>query len=119
MRLNILALLALGLGIGLLAACASRDSAVSQTQRPSGQASQLPGEASQVPAATPADTAPRISVEELHKLYEKGDVLIIDTRSEIAFKESRIKGAILVPVSDVAAKADELPRNKMIVTYCT
>jgi rhodanese-related sulfurtransferase len=58
-------------------------------------------------------------VAELHSLYEKGEVLIIDTRSEIAFKESRIKGAILVPVGDVAAKADELPRNKMIVTYCT
>ena len=112
MRLNILALLACGLGMGLLAACASRDSAVSQTQRSSGQASQSP-------AATPADTAPRITAEEAHKLYEKGEVLVIDTRSEIAFKESRIKGAILVPVSDVAAKADELPRNKMIVTYCT
>jgi hypothetical protein len=112
MRLNILALLAFGLAISFLAACASRDSAVSQTQRPTGQASQAP-------VATPADTAPRISAEEAHKLFEKGEVLIIDTRSEIAFKESRIKGAILVPVGDVAAKADELPRNKMIVTYCT
>jgi 3-mercaptopyruvate sulfurtransferase SseA len=117
MRLNILALLAFGLGIGLLAACASRDSAVSQTQRPSGQASS--SQPSQSPVTAPADTAPRISVEELHKLYEKGEVLVIDTRSEIAFKESRIKGAILVPVADVSAKADELPRNKMIVTYCT
>jgi 3-mercaptopyruvate sulfurtransferase SseA len=112
MRFIILASLAFVLGIGLLAGCASRDSVVSQTQRPSGQASQSP-------AAPPADTARRITVEELHKLYEKGEVVIIDTRSEMAYKESRIKGAILVPVGDVAAKADELPRNKMIVAYCT
>jgi hypothetical protein len=112
MRFIILASLAFVLGIGLLASCASRDSVVSQTQRPSGQASQSP-------AAPPADNARRITVEELHKLYEKGEVVIIDTRSEMAYKESRIKGAILVPVGDVAAKADELPHNKMIVAYCT
>jgi rhodanese-related sulfurtransferase len=52
-------------------------------------------------------------------LYEKGNVVIIDTRTEAAFKESHIKGAILMPVNDVAAKANELPHDKTIVAYCT
>ena len=111
MRFIILALLAPVLAVGLLG-CASRDS-VSQAQRPSGQASQSPS-----PAA-PADNARRISVEEAHKLWEKGEALFVDTRTEPAYKESRIKGAILIPVNEVGAKSDELPRNKTIVTYCT
>ena len=112
MRFIILALLASVLAVGLLG-CASRDS-VSQAQRPSGQASQSPS-----PPAAPADNARRISVEDAHKLWEKGEVLFVDTRTEPAYKESRIKGAILIPVNEVAAKTDELPRNKTIVTYCT
>ena len=68
---------------------------------------------------TIADNARRITAEELYKLWEKGDVLIIDTRTEPSYKESHIKGAILIPAGDVLAKADELPRDKMIVAYCT
>jgi predicted sulfurtransferase len=110
MRLALLTLVFIA-SIGLLAGCASKDSIVTQAQRPSGQASQSP--------APPADNARRITVEDAHKLFEKGDILVIDVRTEVAYKESRIKGAILVPVNEVAAKADELPRDKTIVTYCT
>ena len=112
MRFAVLASLVFIVAAGLLG-CASRDSVVSQTQRPSGQSSQSP-------APSPsADNARRISAEEAHKLWEKGEAIIVDTRTEPAYKESRIKGAILIPVNEVSAKADELPRNKMIVTYCT
>ena len=102
---------AIVLGIGLLAGCASRDSIVTQAQRPSAQISQTP--------APPADNARRITAEEAYKLYEKGQILVIDTRTEPPYKESRIKGAILIPVNEIAAKADELPHDKTIVTYCT
>ena len=116
MRLIILGSLVFIVSIGLLAGCVSKDSILSQTPRASGQTSQT----SQSPTpAPPADTARRITAEEVYKLYEKGDVVIVDTRTEPAYKESRIKGAILIPVSEVAAKADQLPHNKMIVTYCT
>jgi hypothetical protein len=104
---------AIVLGIGLLG-CASRDSIVSQAQRPSGQASQNSGT-----PAPPADTARRITAADAHKLFEQGDILVIDVRTEVAYKESHIKGAILIPVNEVAAKANELPRDKTIVTYCT
>jgi len=111
MRLAVLAFVFI-VSIGLLAGCTSKDSTVSQAQR-SSQASQPPAPAS------PADTARRITAEDAHKLFEKGDVLVIDVRTEVAYKESRIKGAILIPVNEVAAKANELPRDKTIVTYCT
>lgn len=98
--------------IGLLAGCTSRDAIGSQTQRPSGQTSQSP-------SPPPAETARRITAEEAFKLYEKGQAVVIDTRTEAAYKESHIKGAILVPVNEVAAKANELPHDKTIVAYCT
>ena len=111
MRIAGLTSLILIVAIGMLAGCTSRDAIVSQTQRPSGQSSQSP--------SPPADNARRITAAEAYKLYEKGNVLIIDTRTEAAFKESHIKGAILVPVNEVAAKANELPHDKTIVAYCT
>ena len=71
------------------------------------------------PASTPADEARRIKVDELHALWEKGDVLIIDTRAEAAYKDEHIKGSISMPTGTVLGRIDELPRDKMIVAYCT
>jgi hypothetical protein len=71
------------------------------------------------PAGTPADNARRITADELHKLWEKNEVVIIDTRQEPAFKQERIKGAILMPAGTVLQHIDELPRNKLIAAYCT
>jgi hypothetical protein len=113
MRFAILASLAFIMAMGILTGCTSRDGVVSQTQRISGQASQSPS------PAPPADNARRITAAEAYKLYEKGSVVIIDTRTEAAFKESHIKGAILMPVNEVAARSNELPHDKTIVAYCT
>jgi hypothetical protein len=113
MRFAVLTSLIFIVAIGTLAGCTSRDAIVSQTQRPSGQSSQSPS-----PSA-PADNARRITAADAYKLYEKGNVVIIDTRTEAAYKESHIKGAILMPVNEVAAKANELPHDKTIVAYCT
>ena len=112
MRFAVLASLVFIMAIGILTGCTSRDG-ISQTQRVSGQTSQSSS------PSPPADNARRITAAEAYKLYEKGTVLIIDTRTEAAFKESHIKGAILVPVNEVAAKAKDLPHDKTIVTYCT
>jgi 3-mercaptopyruvate sulfurtransferase SseA len=71
------------------------------------------------PTPPPPDNARRITAEELHKLWEKNEVTIIDTRAEPAYKQEHIRGAILVPAGTVLAKLDQLPKDKMIVAYCT
>ncbi len=110
MRLAVLSLAAFVLGVVVLAACNSKDLAGSQiTVSP--QSSPSP--------QNPSDSARRITAAELHSLWEKGNVLIVDTRTEPAYKESHIKGAILINATEVSAKVGELPRDKMIVTYCT
>jgi predicted sulfurtransferase len=109
MRLFLLVVTAFILGIFGLAACNSIDSV-----NPS-----IAQKSSSPPPQNPADNARRITAAELHDLYQNGKVLIVDTRTEPAYKESHIKGAILIPAGEVVSKTDELPKDKMIVTYCT
>jgi rhodanese-related sulfurtransferase len=71
------------------------------------------------PAPPPADNARRITATELHDLWKKGEVVVIDTRAEAAYKDEHIKGAISMPTGTVLGRIDELPRDKMIAAYCT
>ena len=111
MRFAILLSFSLVIGVGVLAACNSQEAVLPQALSTPAQSPQQP--------KNPADEARRITAEELHKLWEKKDVLIIDTRGEPDYKASHIPGAISVPASEVGTKLEELPRNKMIVAYCT
>ena len=113
MRFAIITSLALVIAIGTLTGCNSKDSLISQAEK---TVQNPPAQTTQTPAP---DNARRITAEELHKLWEKTDVLIIDTRAEAAYKDEHIKGAISVPSNDVGNRIDELPHNKMIVAYCT
>ena len=65
------------------------------------------------------DGARRISPQELLQLVKKGQAIVVDVRSEEAYKAGHIKGAWLIPAADIANRADELPRNKLIATYCS
>ena len=101
--------------VSFLAGCNSQEA-----KRGAGNASR-PSQTAQTPqqAANTANEARRITAEELHKLWQKDEVLIVDTRNEPSFKQGHIRGAILIPTAEFASRADELPKNKMIVTYCT
>jgi hypothetical protein len=111
MRFITLALLAFFVAIGGLVACNSNETILSQTPKTLSDPK---------PAATaPADNARRISATEAHELWQKGDAIVIDTRPESAYKDEHIKGSISMPTGTVLARMDELPRNKMIIAYCT
>lgn len=107
-------MIAIGL-LAVLVACNSQDG-----NRGSGNTAQK----SQTPRTSPPpqnslDRARRITAQELHNLWEKDEVLIVDTRSEETFKQGHIRGSILIPYNEFSARADGLPKSKMIVTYCT
>jgi len=111
MRFITLALLAFFITVGGLMACNSNEAIQSQT--PKNASTPKP------PPPPPADNARRITAAELHDLWKKGEVVIIDTRAEAPYKDERIKGAISMPTGTVLGRAGELPRNKLIVAYCT
>jgi 3-mercaptopyruvate sulfurtransferase SseA len=111
MRLYISLALATVLGAVVLTACNSKDRAGSSA------ASSSPI-ASSTPANPPSDGARRITTAELQNLLARNQAIVIDTRNEGSFKAGHIKGARLIPATEILAHADELPRDKMIVTYC-
>jgi predicted sulfurtransferase len=106
---QILSFLAVGmLGLIVLTACNS--------------AEQLTSKGSPVaPQATkpPADGARRVTVAELKDMLAKDEAVVIDVRNEESYKAAHIKGAKLIPEAEVVKRSDELPKNKLIVTYCS
>ena len=68
------------------------------------------------------DVVPRISVQELKVKMDKGeDVVIVDVRAGREYDDSKIKikGSIRIPIVQLEARRNELPRDKEIITYCT
>ena len=64
----------------------------------------------------------RISVDEVKKRLDRGEpMLFIDTRSPGAWADSnsKIPGALRIHYSDLEQHLGELPRDGIIVTYCT
>ena len=64
----------------------------------------------------------RITIRQLKRMMDaKEDVVIIDTRDGSAYVGStvKIKGAIHITFNELEAKMKDLPKNKLIVTYCT
>lgn len=69
---------------------------------------------------TEADV-PRISVEEAKAALDSGEAIILDVRSVEAYAESRIAGAVNIPLVDIEIDPAglELEKNRWIITYCT
>ncbi len=68
---------------------------------------------------------PRITVEELKQLIDKGeDLVIVDTRDSQSYAAGHIKGAVNIYYDATADPMDRqmmliaLPMDKLIVTYC-
>jgi len=67
----------------------------------------------------PAD---RITARELKRMMDaKEDVVIIDNRDGSSYVGStvKVKGAIHITLNELESKMKDLPKNKLIVTYCT
>jgi Rhodanese-like domain len=69
-------------------------------------------------ASAPSDGVRRVTVSELSEALEKGEALAVDVRGGVDFDLGHIKGARSVPLGLVAERAKELPRDKLLVTYC-
>ncbi len=69
-------------------------------------------------AQTPGEVA-RISVNELRERLDKGTAVAVDVRGAGQHNAGYIKGGLWIPSDAIAARASELPRDKMIVTYCS
>ncbi|HEY4597339.1 MAG TPA: rhodanese-like domain-containing protein [Thermoanaerobaculia bacterium] len=72
------------------------------------------------PQMTPTqDTARRIPVDEARKALAKGEAVLVDVRNKEAYQASHAQGALSIPLNEIGSRAGELPKNKLIITYCT
>ncbi len=70
-------------------------------------------------AGVPADGVRRITTVELQDLLSKGQAYVVDVRNEASYNLGHVRGAKLIPNTQIAERAKELPRDKTIVTYCS
>ena len=66
-----------------------------------------------------SDEARRITPEELRTPLQKHEAILIDVRSEESYKSGHIRGARWIPAGEILSHVNELPHDKMIVTYCS
>jgi 3-mercaptopyruvate sulfurtransferase SseA len=71
------------------------------------------------PQAAHADGVRRITTKELNDMMKKNEVFIVDVRNEASFNAGHIPGAKLIPHTEILNHINELPKNKLIVTYCS
>jgi rhodanese-related sulfurtransferase len=74
----------------------------------------------QSPSLTTSSPELRLSYDEFRRLYDQGEVLVLDTRGQPAYRAGHIAGAQWLPLDAVEARIPELKKEKrVIVTYCS
>jgi rhodanese-related sulfurtransferase len=78
------------------------------------------------PAPTKVAYAPKprpgsIAIDEFSRLAKAtpADVLILDVRNKDEANDGMIKGAVLIPEEELAARIAELPKDKRIIVHCS
>lgn len=77
-----------------------------------------PAQAATQPVQDPLAATPRVTASEAKAAADAG-ALIVDVRSEQAYREGHIKGAINIPLDQFPQRIGELPTDRKIITYCT
>lgn len=56
--------------------------------------------------------------EDVQRLVQRGKAVLVDVRPAMEFESGHVAGAISIPIEELDAHVDRLPRNKRIVAYC-
>ena len=93
--------------------------AAAQAPAPPPLTAQKPAEAVAVPQPEAADGARRITGAEATVAVAKGNAVLIDVRAKEAYDFSHAKGAKNIPLGELLNRLSELPKDRLIITYCT
>ena len=102
------------LALGLLGAIAlSACNSAEQTNKSGPIVSASPA------ASAPNDGVRRVTTTELQNLLANNEAFVVDVRNEASYNAGHIRSAKLIPEADIPNRLGELPKNKLIVTYCS
>ena len=110
MRLKFLYFAMMITAVTVLAACNALDQHTSKINTPKPPVG---------PETTYADGARRITADELEAMMKDGSAVVIDVRNQASYDIGHIPGSRLIPAGEILNHLNELPRDKMIVTYCS
>jgi rhodanese-related sulfurtransferase len=58
------------------------------------------------------------SVQQAKEMIDKGDVFILDVRTQEEYDAEHIRNSTLIPVQDLSKRLNEVPRDRKILVYC-
>ena len=64
------------------------------------------------------ETIPQMGVEELAERMRAGEVAVIDVREPAEWEAGHLPGAENIPLSQIAARIEEIPRDRPLVLHC-
>jgi hypothetical protein len=100
-------------------AAAAGTAGKSQTSSTTGQAAAATTAPAVSTLETQGDGVRRITPAAARAAVEQGKAVVVDVRGEDSYKAGHIKGARWINLNEIEARARELPRDKMIITYCS
>jgi rhodanese-related sulfurtransferase/predicted transcriptional regulator len=56
--------------------------------------------------------------DDVQRLVKRGEAVLVDVRPAMEFEHGHVAGAISIPIEQLEAHLDGLPRDKRIVAYC-
>jgi len=59
------------------------------------------------------------TLAEMDTMMKNGQAVVIDVRNQASYDMGHIPGSKLIPAGEILNHLNELPRDKMIVTYCS
>lgn len=81
-------------------------------------------QAEEVPQPAPmsierASDVPRITLEEAKEHFENGTAIFVDSRDQTDYDVEHIAGALARPTVPLSELGDTMPKDQLIITYCT
>jgi rhodanese-related sulfurtransferase len=62
----------------------------------------------------------RITAEELRDKLEAGEeIVVVDVRSSLESDDDMVPGALRIPLEDLEARHNDIPRDRDIILFCS
>lgn len=108
------------IGISILTACRNTASPTMETAKTnSAPTAETPKAEPTEKSEDPLAKVPRISLADAKKAFDEGNVVFVDTRAEVQYREEHVKGSINIPAETFETRFAEVPKDKKIITYCS
>lgn len=65
-----------------------------------------------------APTVKTVGAKEAYEEQQSRNAVIVDVREPAEWAESRIPGAVLIPLAELAYRVKELPRDRPVIMQC-